>query len=305
MLVNKSTLSAIFVNLKTIFNKAFEGAPTKWEKVAMKIPSTGSRNDYGWLSEFPRMKKWVGDKVVKALKAFSYTIVNDDFEATIRVKRNDIDDDNIGIYGPQAQNAGWSAKKLPDELVFELIDKGFAERCYDGQYFFDPEHPVGKEGEEVSVSNKGTAALSVASLEAAQAGYGAARTAMRKFRDDEGRPLGIAPTILLVPPALEDTGRLLLTADKLKDEQPNPYQGTAELVVGDWLTSDTAWFLIDGSRPIRPFIYQERKAPVFVSQTDPEADNVFMRGEYLYGAEARGAVGYGLWQLAYGSTGTG
>ena len=36
-----------------------------------------------------------------------------------------------------------------------------------------------------------------------------------------------------------------------------------------------------------------------------EADDVFMRKKYKFGAEARAAGGYGLWQLSYGSTGAG
>ena len=127
---------------------------------------------------------------------------------------------------------------------------------------------------------------------------------MRKFKDSEGRPLGIRPNILLVPAALEDIANLLMTVDKLEDGKPNPYKGTATVVVGDWLTSDTAWFLLDTSKPVKPFIYQNRKAPVFVEQTDPQADNVFKRKKFLFGAEARAAGGYGFWQLAYGSTGT-
>jgi phage major head subunit gpT-like protein len=55
---------------------------------------------------------------------------------------------------------------------------------------------------------------------------------------------------------------------------------------------------------VKPFIYQERKAPVFVSQTNPEADDVFTRKKFKFGAEARAAGGYGFWQLAYGSLGT-
>ncbi|MHB1401460.1 MAG: Mu-like prophage major head subunit gpT family protein [Thiobacillus sp.] len=48
---------------------------------------------------------------------------------------------------------------------------------------------------------------------------------------------------------------------------------------------------------------RERKAPVFVSQTDPEADDVFLRKSFKYGAEARAAGGYGFWQMSVGSTG--
>ncbi|MGC0151196.1 Mu-like prophage major head subunit gpT family protein [Chromobacterium vaccinii] len=300
MIVNASTLKAIFVNLKTTFNNAFSAAPSQWQKVAMLVPSSTKTNDYKWLSNFPRMQKWIGEKTVKALAASGYTITNDDWEVTVEVDRNDIDDDNLGIYAPQAQMAGESAKQLPDEIVFDLVNKGFASQCYDGQYFFDVDHVVAGQ----SVSNKGTKKLSAASLAAARASYGAARTAMKKFKDDEGRPLNISPNVLLVPPALEDDANLLMTTERFEDGKPNPYRNTATVVAAPWLNSDTAWFLLDTSRPIKPFIYQERKKPNFVQQTDPQADDVFNRKKYKFGAEARAAGGYGFWQLAYGSDGS-
>jgi len=300
MLVNKSSIQAAFVALKTLFNNAFAAAPSTWDKIAMKVPSSTGSNLYAWLSAFPKMRRWVGEKHVKNLQAYSYSVVNEDWEATVAVNRNHIEDDQLGIYQPQAQMAGFSAKQLPDEIVYELVNNGFTALCYDGQYFFDVDHPVAG----ASVSNVGTKALSAATLAAAQGSYGAARTAMRRFKDEDGRPINVSPTVLLVPPALEDTARALLTVDRLEDGKPNPYKGTAELVVESRLTSDTAWFLLDTSKPVRPFIYQERKAPVFVQQTDPEADDVFSRKEYKFGAEARAAGGYGFWQMAYGSTGT-
>lgn len=300
MLINKITLQAIFINLKTTFNNAFDATPAQWQKIAMLVPSTAKSNDYKWLSTFPRMKKWIGDKAIKALAASGYSITNDDWEATVEVERNDIDDDNLGIYAPQAQMAGFSAKQLPDEIVSDLVNAAFTSSCYDGQYFIDTDHPVAGG----VVSNKGTKKLSIATLAAATASYGAARVAMRKFKDEEGRPLNINPTVLLVPPALEDFARALLTNDRLEDGKPNPYKGTAELVVDMRLTSDDAWFLLDTSKPVKPFIYQERKKPVFVQQTDPEADDVFNRKKFKFGAEARAAGGYGFWQLAYGSDGS-
>lgn len=300
MLINASSLRAIFVNLKTTFNQAFDAAPSQWQRIAMLVPSSGKANDYAWLANFPRMQRWIGEKNIKSLEAYSYTVKNDDFEATVEVDRNDIEDDNLGVYAPQAQMAGFSAKQLPDEIVAELVNGAFANRCFDGQYFIDVDHPV----KNKSVSNKGTKKLSVATQDAADASYGAARTAMRSFKDEEGRPLNINPNVLLVPPALESTAKALLTSDKLKDGGINPYKGTAELVVDARLTSDTAWFLLDTTKPVKPFIYQERKKPVFVEQTDPQADDVFNRKKFKFGAEARAAGGYGFWQMAWGSDGS-
>ena len=66
MLVNAQNLTAVFINLKTIFNKVFEAAPSQWQETTMLVPSGSSQNDYAWLSRFPRMRKWLGDKVIKS-----------------------------------------------------------------------------------------------------------------------------------------------------------------------------------------------------------------------------------------------
>jgi len=301
ILVNATAINGLFTSLKATFNKAFAGAESQWKETAMLVPSTTKQNDYAWLSNFPKMRKWIGDKVVKALSAFSYTIVNEDFEATVEVDRNDIKDDDLGIYGIQAQDAGMSAKELPDEIVTELKDKAFESECFDGQYFYDTDHVVAG----ASISNKLTVPLSAASVAAAKASWGAAKDMMAGFTDDEGRPLGLRPNILEVGSALEETAKLLATGDKLEDDSPNPYKGTIKVVVNDRLLSGTQWMAHCTKRAVKPFVYQEREKPSFVSQTNMDSDDVFMRKKYKFGAEARAAGGYGLWQLSVGSTGAG
>ena len=72
------------------------------------------------------------------------------------------------------------------------------------------------------------------------AGLQAEITAMRTLKGDHGRPLGIKPTLLVVPPALEFQARKLLEAELALDPvsgQPdaNPMRGAVELLVADWL----------------------------------------------------------------------
>ena len=306
MIINRGNLAQIFINLKLTFMNAFDGAPSKWQKIAMLVPSTGAQNDYKWLSTFPKMRKWIGEKAIKSLAAFSYTVVNDDWEATVEVDRNDILDDQLGIYAPQAQMAGQSAKQLPDDIVFGLVDGAFTSKCYDGQYFFDTDHPVkNADGTDGVVSNMFDVPLTIDTLEGAMASFGAARTAMQLVKDDEGRPLGVMPNILLVGPALGDIANALATTDRLQDGKVNIYKGTVEVVVDPRISSPTFWALLDTTKPVMPFIYQQRMAPEFVQQNDPQSEEVFNRKKYKFGAEARAAGGYGFWQLAYGSTGTG
>ncbi len=306
MLVNKESLTAVFINLKTTFNKAFAAAESQWAQTAMLVPSGSSENRYDWLDRFPRMSKWIGDKVIKSLKAFTYTIVNEDWAATVSVRRNDIEDDTLGIYGPMAEDASYGAATLGDEIVSDLKNNAFTSECYDGQYFYDTDHPVEDgSGNVSSVANKATTVLQSDTKAHAIASYGAARAAIQKFTDNQGRPLGLMSDTLEVPPALEAVARTLIYADKLDDNSPNPYKGTAKLIVNPRLTSDTAWFLHVTTRPVKPFILQQRKAPVFVQQINMDSDDVFMRGEYKFGAEARMAGGYAFWQMSYGSTGVG
>ena len=159
-----------------------------------------------------------------------------------------------------------------------------------------------------TVSNKGTKALGIATLEAAIESYGAARIALLGMKDDEKRPLNVMPNMLVVPPNLEAEARVIVKNMNLADSGGNPYRDTAEVVVDPRLTSATAWFLLDTSKPMGALIYQERTKPRFVQQTDmgagAMADSVFERRKFRYSVECRAAGGYGFWQLAYGSDGT-
>ena len=295
MIINKQNIDRVFVNLKTTFNNAFDSSTAVWQKVAMKVSSSTKVEDYSWLSRFPQMREWIGEKNIKQLSAFKYSLTNKSYEATIEVDRDDLEDDQIGMLAPQAQGAGYSAKQWPDELVFGALNAGTTELCYDGQYFFDTDHPVG----DTTVSNKSSLPLSIATQADAKASYGAVRTAMKNIKDEEGRPLNVMPNILLVPVALEDTANALMTNDRLEDGKPNLYKGTAEVVVSPHIADDDAWYLLDTTKPVKPLIFQERKKPMFVSMTSMASDIVFTLKKFLFGVEARGTAGYGFWQLAH------
>jgi len=156
MVINKPNLHILFVALKTAFATGFAGAESQLKIVATEVPSTTSENVYGWLGQFPTMREWIGDRVVKNLKLHDYTIRNKTFESTIGVPREAVEDDQYGLYAPVAQEMGRAAGEHPDTLAFSLLLNGFNQTCYDGQYFFDTDHPVlNEDGTEGSVSNFG------------------------------------------------------------------------------------------------------------------------------------------------------
>lgn len=154
MLITASNLNSLFVGFKTAFNQGFTALNPAYKSIAMVVPSSTREEQYGWLGQFPKMREWIGDRVLQNLSMHGFTIKNRSFEQTITVARDDVADDRYGMFGPMFQEMGRSAAELPDELTFGLLAAGFAGLCYDGQYFFDTDHPVqNAAGVATSVSN--------------------------------------------------------------------------------------------------------------------------------------------------------
>ena len=127
-------------------------------------------------------------------------------------------------------------------------------------------------------------------------------------KGEDGEALGLNPNVLMVPPQLEAAGKMILTADfyapqtaaavglgTMVGSSQNILKGSAELLVVPELAADpTTWYLLDTSRAIKPFVFQQRQAVNFVIRTQEQDPIVFDEHRYLYGADARGAVGWSL-----------
>ncbi len=154
MLINAPTLDLVFKGFKATYTDAYLEAPSHKDEIAMDVASTSRDETYGWLGMFPNMREWIGPRHVKSLAAHGFTITNRKFESTVEVVRTDIADDRIGVFKPAFTEMGQNAKRHPDEMIFALLASGFETEGYDGQPFFDADHPVRDEAEGVAtVSN--------------------------------------------------------------------------------------------------------------------------------------------------------
>lgn len=293
----------LITSLRTGFSKVFADAlgetPSDWEKVATRVPSSSAANTYGWLNQFPKLREWVGDRVLKDMAASAYQVQNKLFEGTVAVRRTDIEDDNVGVYSPLFAEMGRAAATHADELVFGLLKAGHTTNGYDGQFFFDTDHPVYPNvdgtGAPTLVSNVQTGTdpawylldcsralkplifqeRTRPELEAltsredegvfmrdeyrygiryrCNAGYGfwqlaykskaplnqanlnAAMAAMMNIRADGGRPMGVKPTHLVVPPALRADALALIEAQTLSGGASNPNYKAVSVLVSPWV----------------------------------------------------------------------
>lgn len=223
MLVNAATLDALRVGFKTSFQNGLGQAPSQYERIATIVPASTKEVKYGWLGKIPNVREWIGARAVQNLSQSDYSIKEKPWELTLGVDRDDIETDNLGIYAPLFQEMGLSAGSKWDMLSFGLLKAGFTTNCYDGQFFFDTDHPVlDADGNTITVSNTGGGA-------------------------------------------------------------------------------GTPWYLLNTTRALKPIILQRRRDFEFVSKTKTDDDHVFMNREFLYGTDARANVGFGFWQMAYGS----
>lgn len=156
MQLNRANLTDMFRGYSLIFQNALAAAPSMYERIAMTVPSTSAEETYAWMNNLPGMRKWVGDRVIQNISTSRYSIVNEPFELTVEVKRNDIEDDKFGLYNPLVQSIGFESKTHPDQLVYGALAKADSSRCWDGQYFFDTDHPlVAADGSMATYSNFG------------------------------------------------------------------------------------------------------------------------------------------------------
>lgn len=141
--VTPELVKALFVGFGKNFKDGLAKAPRQYTKIATVVKSTTASNTYGWLGQTPGLTEWIGDRTITAIQSHGYAIVNKKWANGVEIQRTDIEDDNVGIYSPLIEELGRAAGEKPDELVFGALRAGFTTACYDGQYFFDTDHPVG------------------------------------------------------------------------------------------------------------------------------------------------------------------
>ena len=293
MIINSQALHSLNVSFSTLFNKGFAAKKPRYPLIATEVPSSTSEENYGWLGQLPKMREWLDERTIANLNAYSYSIKNRTFELTIGIDREKIEDDRYGVYAPSFEMMGTETATAPDETVFELLQKGFTEKCYDGEPFFSEKHKVGYH----TYSNCSDVKLS-------QDSFLAARTAIMSLLGDQDKPLNLIPDMLLVPPSLEIEARRILEAETINGSS-NVTKGLAKVEVCTELAGKPdAWYLLVTNEPLKPMILQMRQRPKFTSlnrETDP---NVFLKKEFLYGVDGRWNAGFGFWQMAYASTGS-
>lgn len=291
--------------LRTEFMKGYETPqPDIYKQVCMTVNSTKDKETYGWLGSTPKMREWVAERQRSGMLEHSFQITNKDWESTIEVDRNAIDDDQYGQIVLRAQQLGQEARRFYDERLAAVIEANGL--CYDGQNFFDTDHLEGDSGTQ---SNAPAAAAGYTITTAAQClvVLKLVSSAMSQFKDDKGKHAGVNVTHVMCPTGLEWVLREAF--DPMfrgggETSATNWAKGRVQVIVNPFLTNaatvaNSKVYWLDLSHPVKPFVFQNRKDPLFVALDQPTSYENFLRKKILYGVDSRFDMGFGDWRYAY------
>lgn len=307
-----------YVGFGTALNNAFAAYPSYYPRLATVVQTNNLLNREIWLNAVPKMRMWLGPKVIKRISAENLPIVTRPHEVSMAIGKGDIINDQLGIYAPKVGELGQRYPQALDDLAITMVCAGIQGTAlgatYDGQNLIDTDHTFRSSDTGIAAqqySNKVTGAFS-ASV------YQQAVTLFHSLKNEEGIPVNAGmPTILWYGPANRIAVRNVLqlqTASIGGFVLPqNLDAGTAIGIECPWISARTTsvlgtsvtltgleWFLTTpGNTAV---ILQIKRAAEFMSVE--EGYQVFMDGTYYYGLEAEFGAAYGLPQGIVGGPGS-
>lgn len=286
--------------LRSEFFARFESATTHFQDLATRVTSNSESETYKWLGSLPRMREWGTGRLARGVGTESYSVVNQKYESTLEVDRDEISDDKTGQIRMRIGELAARAATHKDYLIAQLLINGETAgyHSYDGVPFFDDAHVSGASGSQDNKQTSEAEDPDDPTVAEFKTGLKKAIGAMLGFKDDQGEPMAMTSggLVCVVPTNMYLTALEAVTA-VLIGSTSNIVQGAARIVAFPWLTDASKWYLLKTDGVIRPFLFQDREPIEFSALTD-ESDEGFRREKYLYGVRARYGLAYGYWQYA-------
>jgi phage major head subunit gpT-like protein len=291
--LSSAELDALRVQFEAKFQEALQQTSVWAPAIATAIPSDGESNLYGWAENSVEIAEWVGERDMSVLEESDYRLINKHFQGALKLNRDKIDDDKLGIFvGITIPMFGQRVAKFDDRKLADILLNNAV--AYDGENFFDPNH-----------SNSGTD-----TFDANGTAFAAARAQLMSFTDPSGeyRYVGNEFT-LVVAPDLERTARIVVEAEFNSygvvgtdgaAHATNVQKGMASvLTVPELAANPNRWFLFATGLPIKAFIMQKRQEPEFQSvESKEEGGRPFTHNENVYGVDFRSEYGVSFPWLA-------
>jgi phage major head subunit gpT-like protein len=309
--ITPASIQNFFTRLNFQFQNAFAGVPTFWSDVATEFPSDTGQNLYPFLSMIPGLREWVGPRVINNVAQRAYAVPNKHWEATYGIDRNQFEDDTYGFYAQMQPMIAQQVAEWRDRRLAQVIEAGTTAVCWDGQFFFDTDHPVDPDNSGAGTnSNKLVGAGFDIAVADPLVPYAAARAAMALWKREDGQQMGTLGDTIMCHPNEEkfalQVANALVTAQAVGSAAAGvtnvfSQSGPPRVIVNPYLTvtSGKPWYLLCTKRGIKPFGWQNRQAPNLVARTQVTDENVFKLRQFEWGVDLRGEGLYTFPFLAF------
>ncbi len=276
------------------------GQNPRWSqslKIADDLPVKGNTAKIKMASLAHGVHEWVDERHKSKIQHADHEVAVKRWANAISLKLDDLDDEdmNLGQYRTLINGMADDFDEHKHQLFVDLINEGFAGAiglAYDGQYFFDTDHPIKAGGTQ---SNKTTAVFSSTSL------YASIK-AMEKMKKPNGLHANVMPTHGIFPVALRATVEGVLDKQYEANGSNNLMYKRITPIFDPRLDvkSETAWFLLDANKALKPFFQAKRK------EVTPQMDlsDAFEEGVAHWGSFGRYNASYGFYETMHGSDGT-
>lgn len=296
--------STFVAMLQDAFNRA--DGPYLHELACQKVQTSSQYVNQSVVASVPRIEQWIGAKNFRDMRAYTVTETLLTYAKNIEISRMMLETDSTGaVQNALTQLIGNPKADKEDLLVTSFLANAWL--GYDGVALLSDSHPHSSS----TGDNLTTSALSYPVLKAAKA-------AMRSFKDEDGTPLNINPTHLIVGPAQETiayeltggqmrptyvnaSGAEAVSSVVVASTITNALYGSLQPIVSPWITGNQ-WALVDlgkpGLKPFFDYVYRDFEAVVQNAMTD---ESRFMYDKFRFSVEMDRKYAAGAWQCIYGS----
>ena len=283
--------------LRKIFDDRYEEIPEVFSSVfhvnssALDVERDSAITGFGLLTQ---TAEGASISYEDPIQMYDVSYVHLKYAKGFKVSEELVEDDRYNVIRKKPAALARSCRRTAENLGAQVFNNAFSSGTGgDAKYLCSYIHPRADGGTAQSNANTSGITLTEANLNTAL-------LAMRGQLDDKGQKIGMKASLLLVPPALEKSAQIL-TNSQLRpgtaDNDFNYYQGIVKVVSWDWLSSTTAWFLIDESQHQLEWFWRVR--PEF------KQDVSFDTGMALFKARMRCSRGWSDWRGVWGSLGDG
>ncbi len=297
MAANRASFADLLTpGFRQIFNDRFSEIPPVGQKIFHQLTSTKDTEKDSAVVGFGLAVQTAEGAPIDyedMIQGYDTTYTHVKYSKGFKITKEMFDDDLYGIMNKKPAALGKAMARTAENEAAKVFINSFSTSYLgaDAKPLCSTTHARADAGTAQSNAHTSGIALTETNLETAI-------LAMRAQLDDKGQKISVYPDTLLVPPALRKTAHLIIDSPMRSgtaDNDVNIYKSELKIIDWDYLTSTTAWWLIDSSEHQLNWFWRQR--PEFKS------DELFDTEYAVYKSTMRFSKGWSDWRGVYGSKG--